>query len=297
MPANPRLQSIDCTSESEMQALGATLLQHASLSSGIDLFHYHHAPVELPLSTSQQHLILMNTNVSSNTYVAQVTEGRVQETQMNIEDAIVVPAHIESSARWNRSHSYLALCLDPITLDRKVSTLVKGYTVELLPQFALPDPLLRNIGLALKAELETPGFAGQLYIDSLLNTLAVHLLRYYCVQKPLSSQNGCLPQAKLNQVLDYIQAHLAQDLTLAELAAIAQVSPNYFATQFKQSLGIAPHQYVVQQRIERAKTLMTMEKGSIAEIAGLVGFADQSHFTRHFKRIVGVTPKKFLDNQ
>ncbi|MBE9054360.1 helix-turn-helix transcriptional regulator [Nostocales cyanobacterium LEGE 11386] len=216
---------------------------------------------------------------------------------MNLEDAIIVPAHIESSARWDRSHSYLALCLDPITLEQKLSSLVKGYSVELSPQFALSDALLRNVGLALKAELEKPGFAGQLYIDSLLNTLAVHLLRHYCVQKSLSSQISRLPQTKLNQVLDYIQSHLAQDLTLAELAAIAQVSPNYFATQFKHSVGIAPHQYVIQQRIERAKLLMTTGKDSIAEISGSVGFADQSHFTRHFKRLVGVTPKRFLTHQ
>lgn len=280
-----------------MQVLGATLLHHASPSSGVDLLHYHHLPVELPATMSQQHLILLNTDVSSDIYVEHITEGQLQGAQMKIEDVIIVPAQIESSARWNRAHSYLALCLDPTTLEQRVSDLLEGYSIELLPKFAFSDALLHSIGLALKTELETPGFGGQLYIDSLLTTLTTHLLRHYCVQKSLQVLKGGLPKAKLNQVLDCIQTHLDRDLTLADLAAIAQVSPNYFATQFKRSMGIAPHQYLIQQRIERAKSLMTAGKGSITEIAGSVGFADQSHFTRHFKRLVGVTPKNFLANQ
>lgn len=297
MPPIPKFQSLDCTNEAEMKVFGATLLQHATLSNGIDLLHYHHLPAELPAIPSEQHLILINTNVSSDARVEQVTEGQVQEAKMNVEDVIIVPAQVVSRARWNRSHSYLALCLNPIALEQKVSDLITGYEIELLPQFALADALLRSIGLALKTELQTPGFGGQLYIDSLLTTLTAHLLRHYCVQKALLLPTGGLPQAKLNHILEHIQAHLAQDLTLVKLAAIAQVSPNYFATQFKRSTGFAPHQYVIHHRIERAKDLLIQQRMAIADVAYHVGFAHQSHFTRHFKRLVGVTPKQFLNQQ
>lgn len=292
-----RLESINCTDSSEMKVFGAKLLQHATLSEGIDLLHYHHLPAELPASAFQQHLILINTNVSPKTYVEQVTEGKIQKAEMKLEHIIIVPAQIESSARWNQSHSYLALCLNPIALEHKVSDMMRGYSVKLLPQFALSDPLIHSAALALQQELSTPGFGGQLYLDSLLITLCAHLLRHYCTQKPIQILPGSLPQTKLNRVKDYIQAHLAEDLTLIQLAAIAQVSPNYFATQFKQSMGIAPHQYVIQQRIAKAKKLILARKGTLAEIADCVGFADQSHFTRHFKRLTGVTPKKFLIEQ
>lgn len=297
MSSTTVVESIDCTNEDAMEVFGATLLQHGTLSSGIDLLHYHHLPAELPATVSQQHLILLNTDVPPDIYVEQITEGQRQTAQMKVEDVIIVPAQIEASARWNQAHSYLALCLEPMTLEQRVRDLVKGYSVELVPQFACSDALLHSIGRSLQAELATPGFGGSLYIDSLLTTLITHLLRHYCIQESLKVAKGGLSTAKLDQVLDYIQAHLDQNLALVDLAAIAQVSPNYFATQFKQTMGIAPHQYLIQQRIERAKRLIATGKGSIAAIASSVGFADQSHFTRHFKRLVGVTPKKFLANQ
>ncbi|MBE9166987.1 helix-turn-helix transcriptional regulator [Pleurocapsales cyanobacterium LEGE 06147] len=84
---------------------------------------------------------------------------------------------------------------------------------------------------------------------------------------------------------------------LSDLAAIAQISPNYFAIQFKRATGMAPHQYLIRQRIERSKELLVRENLPIAEVAYQVGFAHQSHFTRHFKRLVGVTPKQFLMQQ
>lgn len=293
MSFNLEAQSIDCTNEVEMSALGAKLLLHSTLSEGVDLLHFHHQPAELPKNTSQQHLILINTHVLPDTYVEQVTEGYLQEAVMRIGDIIIVPAETMSSACWNKEHSYLALCLDPIVLEQQAKEMMRE-DVELLPQFALPDALLRSLGIALKNELEVPNSEERLYIDSLVATLTAHLLRHYCAHKPIQIINAGLPKTKLKQVLEYIQDHLNQELTLLELAAIAQVSPNYFATQFKQSTGLAPHQYVIKQRIEKAKELMIAGFGSLAEVAELVGFADQSHFTRHFKRLVGITPKKFL---
>ena len=292
-----QLASIDCTNEAKMKVFGAKLLQHAILSEGIELLHYYHLPAQLPTSTSEQHLILINTNVSPDTYVEQVTEGKIQTAQMRLGDVIIVPAQLEASANWNQAHSYLALCFNPIVLEQKVHEMVKGYSVELLPQFALPDSLIHSIVLALQQELSTPGFGGKLYLDSLVTTLCTHLLRHYCIQKPINILPSSLPPATLNRVIDYIQVHLAEDLTLTQLAAIAKVSPNYFAAQFKQSMGITPHKYVIQQRIAKAKELIIAGKGTLAEISNYVGFADQSHFTHHFKRMIGVTPKKFLMKQ
>lgn len=293
----PKFKSIDCTNELEMDNFGAKLLQHNNLAEGIDLLHYCHLPAELPKSASQQHLILINTKVSPHTYVEQVTEGKIQKAKMELEDIIIVPAQIEASARWNRSHSYLALCLEPMALTQKIADLTREYSVELFPQFALADSLIRSIVLALQQELSNPGFGGQLYLDSLLMTLCTHLTRHYSIQKLTQTVASNLSPTTLNLVREYVEAHLAEDLSLAQLAAIAKVSPNYFASQFKQSMGITPHQYVIQQRISKAKQLIIVRKGTISEIANSVGFADQSHFTRHFKRLIGTTPKKFWQQQ
>lgn len=95
-------------------------------------------------------------------------------------------------------------------------------------------------------------------------------------------------------VTDYISDRLDRELSLNELAAIAQLSPYHFSRAFKQSTGISPHQYVIQCRVERAKQLLQQGKMSIGEIAIACGFSHQSHLNRHFKRLTGVTPKTLL---
>jgi AraC family transcriptional regulator len=103
-----------------------------------------------------------------------------------------------------------------------------------------------------------------------------------------------LSKHKLRAVIEYIHEHLDADLSLDHLAAVAHVSPYHFARLFKNSTGLPPHQYVIACRIERAKELLRQrDRLPIAEVATEVGFAHQSHFTRHFKRLVGVTPRRF----
>ena len=88
--------------------------------------------------------------------------------------------------------------------------------------------------------------------------------------------------------------HLDADLTLERLAAAARLSVYHFARQFRAATGLPPHQYVILRRVERAKQLLQAGRDlPLAEVAARAGFADQSQFSRHFKRLVGVTPGQF----
>ena len=99
---------------------------------------------------------------------------------------------------------------------------------------------------------------------------------------------------RLEAVIAYIHQHLATGLTLSDLAAVAHLSPYHFARLFKASTGSPPHRYVIARRIERAKQLLRGgDDLSLAQVAARTGFWDQGHFSRHFKRLVGVTPKRF----
>jgi AraC family transcriptional regulator len=98
---------------------------------------------------------------------------------------------------------------------------------------------------------------------------------------------------RMQRVLEYMQARLDQELPLTALAAVAQMSPYHFSRLFRQSTGLSPHQYILQQRIAWATRLLVEPQLSVAAIAKRVGFASQAHFTTIFRRWLGTTPRQY----
>ena len=164
--------------------------------------------------------------------------------------------------------------------------------VSVPPLDGLDLPHLRAAMWAVDAEL-TAG--GRLAAESLANVLAVQLLRQVLApRRSERGRDGALPRGTLRAVVAYIEAHLDAGLTLAQMAAAAHLSAYHFARQFKAATGVPPHQYVIARRVEWAQQLLHPDRDlSLGEIAALVGFSDQSQFSQHFKRVVGVTPRQF----
>jgi AraC family transcriptional regulator len=124
--------------------------------------------------------------------------------------------------------------------------------------------------------------------------LWVHLLKKYSTQ-PLRESAHTVGNNQLQPAIEFINDNLDQDLKLAEIAVVVNMSQFYFARMFKQLMGISPHQYVVQRRMERAQQLLTKSQLSVAEVALRVGFSNQSHFTAQFRKATGTTPKGYRD--
>ena len=101
-------------------------------------------------------------------------------------------------------------------------------------------------------------------------------------------------RSSLIRAFRYIDEHLGEDLTLESMAAEVALSPYYFARLFKQAAGISPHQYVIRRRVERAKQLLESQPWTVAQVAAAVGFCDQSHLARHFRRLLGRAPAELL---
>ena len=223
-------------------------------------------------------------------------EGKVCHETRHQGNIAIIPAGIAHRCNWNTAVEFMVLAVEPALLQQVGQDIVNGDRIELIPRFMdQVDPLIQGIFSTLREEVEFGKIGGNLLVDSLKTTLAIHLLRNYCAtQLKLSSYRDGLSQSMLQQVKDYINEHLSQDLKLVELSAIAQLSPYHFLRLFKQRMGITPHQYILQQRIERAKNLLQHGELSTAEIALRTGFSDQSHLTRCFKRRFGITPKQLL---
>lgn len=158
---------------------------------------------------------------------------------------------------------------------------------EVRPDF-FPDPLLRQLARGLVEEVGR-GPIDRLLADSLMAALAMRVAQHSV--QPQAQQD--LPSPRLGRVLDYIEAHLGQELTLAELARIACLSPCHFSRSFKQAVGLGPQRYTVQRRVERAKAMLRHGDDGLADIAAAVGFADQSHFTTAFRRETGLPPGRY----
>ena len=225
-------------------------------------------------------------------------DGTFKQESIQPEDIVVIPGNLGQSTRWVSSVEMIGIGLDASLFDYAIDDAINAKQPELVPQPPTRDPLVYQLGLALKTALEEDPTSSRLYAETAAAMLAVHLLQHYG-QRKLEFRNYAdgLPRFVLRQVIDYIHANLAQALGLADLAAIANLSPHYFTRLFKQSTGFTPHQFVLRCRVERAKTLLLSSQSSIAAIAQQVGFANQAHLNVHIKRALGVTPKTILEQR
>lgn len=207
----------------------------------------------------------------------------------------ILPAMVPFSARSRNTGSFLALSFEPQFLQLAAHELMDPDRLELVMQCPVNDPLLSNVALGLRREAQSGCPGGRCYGETLANAVAVHLVLHFSARdvKPRETTRG-LARYQLGRAIDFIQAHMAEDISLGSLATAAGLSPYHFARLFKRSTGLSPHQYLLRCRVERARGLLIRSKSSIAEIALEVGFCDQSHLASHFKRVYGVTPKAFL---
>ena len=272
----------------------AILSSHGAKWEGIHV-EYHRQPAdETPEHCFQQHnigLILNSVTVNG------ILNGKHYGSEPWQRGEIFIGgAGTDFQSGAVEDPEFVAIAIDPTDFDKTVYESTNSNLIEIISHWKISDPLILGIGWALKTELESGGLNGTLYVDALKNALSVHILHRYCAHKPnlVNFEKGLDP-VKLQIVINYINDYINRDLHMAELANLVQISPYYFSRLFKQSIGVTPHQYVTQCRIEKAKQLLKKPDLSITYISQQVGFHDQSHFSKTFCKIVGVTPKKYRD--
>lgn len=207
----------------------------------------------------------------------------------------ITPAGQTISASWDKTLDNMGFFLEP---DFVIRTAVENH---FLPNFEFVevqrknDDLIRNIGLTLLSEADSETPSGRLFSDSLIQTLTLHLLSNYSTAKPVPQTNGGLSGYRLRRVQEFINENLENDLTLAEIAAVADLSQYHFARAFRKTVGQTTQQYVLQRRIEKAKDLLADGDLPIVEVSLRTGFKNQSHFTTLFRKFTTLTPKSWRD--
>jgi AraC family transcriptional regulator len=265
--------------------------------NGIYVQQHQQPAWETPEYAHTRHMLLVH-HTERLIQSERVLDGRRQQEQLGRgNNIVIVPATVQHQANWNQESPFSLLFLEPEHLLQIAYESVTAERVELIPHFATPDPLINQIGRSLTAELGSNQFGSRLFADSLTTALSIHLLRNYSAWQPLlQAQTQGLTQRKLQQAIAYINDHLTENLSLTAIAHELDMSQYYFSRLFKQSMGVSPYQYVMKQRIERAKYLLRTTPLSVEAIARQVGFSNQNQLTVQFRRFIGTTPSNYRKN-
>jgi AraC family transcriptional regulator len=196
-----------------------------------------------------------------------------------------------NTPRWLQTFEEVSLVLEPQFVADLVRDGLPAERVEFVTQRSASDATIVRYTEAFRCELESDSPNGRLYADTLTVGFTLHLLSTYAVAKPkIPLPRGKLTAVQLRAVVDFIQSHVADDVSLAVLADQANASPFHFARQFRATVGMPPHQYVLRQRVQKSLRLINARQLPLAQIAVESGFHDQPHFIRAFRKILGMTP-------
>lgn len=221
-----------------------------------------------------------------------VCDGRRASRIQAHGDADVIPAGLVGMWTDDADCRILRIAVSD-TFVRRISEQVGATAAQIEPRLQWRDLRVQHLASALGAELEAEETSDPLYAESLCTALVVRLLSSSRgVAAAAADSARTLAPRVAARVIDYIEAHLHRQLTLAELATQAGLSVPHFNVLFRATVGVPVHRYVVQRRVERAKTLLLEGRRSASQIALEVGFAHQSHMTRWMHRLLGLTPRE-----
>jgi AraC family transcriptional regulator len=274
MPRSPKLSS---------EALGWQHIQAYRLANPVSW--------QLDLPPINRHFIVAH--LSNPCQLSSRWNGLERRSRSVPGNIMIMSAHQGSHWEWKGEIEELHIFLDPQVMSAAVQEL-GDRSVQLLDGIGLTDMAIMDIALKINTELSQPGVCGSLFAQSASHTLTLQLLRRHSTLSTHEMLDRLdLPAHRLRAALEYIEAHLCEDVSLDAIAAAANLSTFRFARGFRKATGQPPHQYVIGRRLERAKELLRTGEEEIGEVARRVGFASQSHFTAVFSRRCGLPPRRY----
>jgi AraC family transcriptional regulator len=166
--------------------------------------------------------------------------------------------------------------------------------VELSPSRKFADSRLRALVAAARAEMVAGFPSGRLFLDSVEQAMAVALVGNHAVRhRPVQIYRGGLGSARLRRIKELVHAKMEDDLSLDEMAQSVGLSTAHFARMFRKSTGETPHQFVLRQKVERAKAMLRAPDARVLDVAVACGFKTQQHFAQVFREVWGVSPTEY----
>jgi AraC family transcriptional regulator len=244
--------------------------------------------------SGMHHYVSMNLDDRPLTMEFKAQDGTFRRVVLRRGSAWVCPADELVSLRVNSNFRYVRMSVDPGYFNR-LTTEPDASPVELRRSYAVTKSQIGHILGALIAEADAGNPGGLAFVEALATGLSQQLALHAGVRKPPPERlRGGLSTTVRRRALELIDERLGSSLSVDTIASEVGLSPAHFARAFRETFGLPPHRYLLNLRLERARRMLEAPDSTISDVALSAGFADQAHFTRHFKREYGVTPGTVL---
>jgi AraC family transcriptional regulator len=269
--------------------------EFSSAGAGWDGFvlERHRQPAfELPPLSSTAYLVSV---ALGGPFKAEITRGGSRRRySFTRGDVSVFPYGFSVDGASVGPSEFLLLLIQPSVIERVAADVLGAGRPEIAPRIGVADPLAAQMLDDLLREVQKEADHDRSYVDALVRALSVHLIRHYsAAPRAAEGQTGGMPDYVLSAAVDFIEDSLTRDLSLAEIANAAGVSPSRFARAFKAATGKAVSQYVDERRVEKAKPLLVASELPPEEVARRVGFTSARRFAAVFRRLTGVSPQSY----
>jgi len=263
---------------------------------GITLMGYRYSGLEVEIPPMRDYMIVVYQEADTN--MRRRCSGPWQTERLGPGDVSILTRGEQSTWQWddaiNVRHIYLSHSAISDTAAQIFDRDLAG--IEIGDHVRTSDSMIPSCLAMLEQEYNGVGVGEDLFIDALRTQLAVHLIRNYANIAIKESHAGALGSVLRKAVSEYIEESLGDPIHLEDLASIAGLSPFHFSRRFKLEFGTTPHAFVIQRKIERAKSLLNMKNMPLKVVAADCGFSDQSHLNRTFRKFLGLTPAEYRRN-
>jgi AraC family transcriptional regulator len=294
----PDQEPIDISDLDELRTLAvpdAEIVGASEMGNSAQVTIYQLPPMATPFYVVPFHAFSMA--LSDLPSLELSTDGLTFQPQpMATGDWIFIPHNEISGSRWSHDSLCMHLYLQPTFVSNLISTNFAAEEVLFKPLIGCKDPIIKNLLELFKQEFALNGLTDLLYAEALATVLSLHLIRAYADKQPIKIIHEVYEhRSQLAEIIDYIEQNLDQEITIQALAERAQLSISVFAHSFKKIMEISPYQFIITQRLERAKQLLLDRDANlpISTICQKCGFSSPSAFATRFRQKYGVSPAKY----
>ncbi|MDJ0594266.1 MAG: AraC family transcriptional regulator [Pleurocapsa sp. MO_226.B13] len=257
-------------------------LHHASLEPDLFNTHEHHT-----------HQITVPFERAKGITSWHSASARHKHQEVQVGQCYVVPSGQPHGLALDRAGELVNFYLAPEFIATSIPETTEGRSLEILEFNISDDPLIRQLAATVRTDRLLHGVSNKLFLESVMNVLAVHLVNSYAVSKIKIPKVGKLPTHLLVKVQEYIEAHDTTKIAIADLANLTGYSSVHFTRMFKKATGQTPREYLMNHRTSKAKQLLVNTDLSIVEVAYESGFSSHAHFSTQFRRSIGTTPQAY----